>query len=73
MHPPDPSVTGDNPFLILLNSGLYILSNLLAALLVVTDGSMQFIQLIFTCSGIFISNFVLILINWNKIKKAFKR
>lgn len=71
MHHVDPSATGGNPLTLLVNSVLYISSNLLATLLVLSQDSMQFIQLVFTCCGILISNIILIIVNWGKIKRFF--
>lgn len=71
MQQVDPSVSGGNPFVMLINSILYISSNLLATLLVITQDSLQLIQLVFTCAGILISNTVLIMVNWGKIKRWF--
>lgn len=67
----DPSATGGSPLTLLVNSVLYISSNLLATLLVISQDSMQLIQLIFTCCGILISNLILIIVNWGKIKRFF--
>jgi uncharacterized membrane protein len=67
----DPSVQVSNPLTILLNSFLYVSSNILATLLVISQDSMQLIQLIFTCLGIVISNMILIIVNWKSIKKWF--
>lgn len=69
MNQVDPSVAGGNPLTLLVNSVLYLSSNLLATMLVISQDSMQLIQLVFTCAGIFISNTVLIMVNWGKIKK----
>lgn len=71
MQQVDPGVTGGNPIVLLINSALYICSNLLATLLVLSQDSIQLIQLVFTCAGILISNTILIIVNWAKIKKWF--
>jgi hypothetical protein len=68
----DPSVPVNNPLTIILNSFLYFCSNILATILVISQSSMQLIQLIFTCLGIVISNMILIIVNWKSIKKWFK-
>ena len=67
----DPSVQVNNPVTVLLNSFLYFCSNILATLLVISQDSMQLIQLIFTCLGIVVSNMILIIVNWKHIKKWF--
>jgi len=69
MNQVDPSVAGGNPLTMLINSIFYLSSNLLATILMASQDSLQLIQLIFTCAGIFISNTVLIMVNWGKIKK----
>lgn len=69
MNHVDPSSGGGNPLTLLINSVLYLSSNLLATMLVISQDSLQLIQLVFTCAGIFISNTVLIIVNWGKIKR----
>lgn len=59
--------------MVLLNLILYVCSNILTTVLVITQDSLEVVQLLFTCAGILVSNAVLLIVNWDKIKKIFKK
>ena len=67
------SVSEGNPLMVLLNLILYVCSNILTTVLVITQDSLEVVQLLFTCAGILVSNAVLLIVNWDKIKKIFKK
>lgn len=63
--------TTEHPMAMVVNWVLYACSHTFTAVLLLNESQMKILQMMFSCTGIIVSNMVLIIIHWNKIAKWF--